>query len=421
MNERELEARLEQLERVRTWSPRVVSKMEALLRTDDDAKLFRINAVAFAMERGVDEKEAIDLFLHATKLGLFSMEWRLICPQCTDAVETFHTLGSIRSTYHCTLCRTDLETSLDDFIEVSFTVSASLRKLTLHDPDSLAIDDFCFKYHGSTATGPDGRPWQDEWRRRIRAEAGRFVPEPDELPAGRGVIEIENAMSRRAAIVAINPGPHGRPPQTILPRFLTGKQLFVTPAFADLFRAETIVRHGGLALRDLTFLFTDLKGSTELYDRIGDLRAFHLVDQHFEHLAGVVRRHDGVLVKTIGDAVMAAFASAEKATASAVEMLGTIERFNRERGGRDIVLKIGMHRGPAIAVTLNDRLDYFGQTINIAARTQALADGDEICLTDAVLESPGVSALLSDVELTSRETRLRGIERPLRIHRVRAS
>ncbi len=470
LDEAALEQKLEALERVRSWGPRVVSKLEGLLRVEDDVRLFRANALAFAAERGIDEAETVDLFLYATKLGIFTMEWQLICPQCTDAVETVHSLGSVGNTYHCSLCRKDLETSLDDLIQVTFTVSPALRRLRFHDPDTLDIEEFCFGYHFSAGThGVDGSKWIEQMRPflvmlgyvapgevrrfvtelhpgvlrgadrvhraelslpirsgapersqfRLRLEAGQFLTDVQELSPGPTIIEIENAMAKRAAVMAINAGGERGFPRSALPRFLSGKQLFVTQTFSELFRSETVGRRGGLALKDLTFLFTDLKGSTELYDRIGDLKAFHLVDQHFEHLAAVIRRRRGAVVKTIGDAVMATFAAPQEAVSAAADMLHTIEGFNRERGARDVILKIGVHSGPSIAVTQNERLDYFGQTVNIAARVQALAEGDEICLTDPVMTAPGVGELFAGLEVSSRETQLRGVRRPLRVYRVR--
>ena len=70
---------------------------------------------------------------------------------------------------------------------------------------------------------------------------------------------------------------------------------------------ETIKVDGGIGVKDITILFTDLKGSTALYERIGDLKAFSLVHRHFDSLEQVINNHNGAIVKTIGDAVMATF------------------------------------------------------------------------------------------------------------------
>ena len=142
-------------------------------------------------------------------------------------------------------------------------------------------------------------------------------------------------------------------------------------------------------------VFTDLKGSTELYERIGDLNVLALVQQHFERLTLVTVRHNGAIIKTLGDAVMAAFMRPADTVKAALAMRSEIARFNAERTEPDLILKVGLHRGAAIAVTFNDRLDYFGQSVNIAARVEALADGGEICLTREVNDAPEMRAILA--------------------------
>jgi class 3 adenylate cyclase len=190
---------------------------------------------------------------------------------------------------------------------------------------------------------------------------------------------------------------------------LTAKRLITTQTFRELFRAEQIKGTEGIGVRDITLVFTDLKGSTELYERIGDLNALALVRQHFERLADVTILHNGTIIKTLGDAVMAAFLTPADAVKAALAMRSEIRHFNTARAEPDLVLKVGMHRGAAIAVTLNDRLDYFGQTVNIAARVEGLADGDEICLTRDVHAAPDVQTILAPYKVSTTPARLKGL------------
>jgi len=132
-------------------------------------------------------------------------------------------------------------------------------------------------------------------------------------------------------------------------------------------------------------------------------------------LLDVTVRHQGAVTKTIGDAVMAAFPSALDAARAGLEMREAVEELNRGRLQRDFILKIGMHRGAAIAVTLNDRLDYFGQTVNIAARVQNLAGGDEICVTEDVHDAPGVADIFAPFVSRRTETELKGVDQPTRV------
>jgi class 3 adenylate cyclase len=124
------------------------------------------------------------------------------------------------------------------------------------------------------------------------------------------------------------------------------------------------------------------------------------------------------VVKTIGDAVMASFNSPADAVSAALDMLREIEAFNQAHGSREILLKVGVHRGPSIAVTLNERLDYFGQSVNIAARVQGLAEAEEICVTEAVWKAPGVQEQFKDLEVDAEDASLKGISSKMRIYRV---
>jgi class 3 adenylate cyclase len=147
-----------------------------------------------------------------------------------------------------------------------------------------------------------------------------------------------------------------------------------------------------LKITSLTFLFTDLKGSTALYERVGDLAAFDLVRAHFHALLEIISSEKGAVVKTIGDAVMATFVRPEHALAAGLRIRAAMAALNAQRATEDLIVKIGIHEGPCLAVMLNERQDYFGQTVNIAARVQSLSTSQEIHITGSVIESPAVSS-----------------------------
>src|SRR5262245_53564072 len=142
LNEALLDDKLGELEQLRAWSPRVVSKLESFLRADDEWALFRANPFTFAAERGVNEDEAVDLFLYASKIGIFQMTWNLLCPGCGAAVQSFGALRNVCAMFHCFLCSTDIETRLDDFVHVAFTVSPKIRTIPAHDVSTLSVEDY---------------------------------------------------------------------------------------------------------------------------------------------------------------------------------------------------------------------------------------------------------------------------------------
>ena len=172
-----------------------------------------------------------------------------------------------------------------------------------------------------------------------------------------------------------------------------------------------------VAIRRVTLLFSDLKGSTALYDAIGDAAAYGLVREHFAYLAGIVREHDGAIVKTIGDAVMAAFHEPLQGLRAAIAMQQRVAAFNAAHRA-PVILKLGLHEGPCIAVNLNDRLDYFGGTVNLAARLQGESRGGDIVLSAPLAASADAAGVIAGHEPRPETARLRGLADPVAFVRL---
>jgi class 3 adenylate cyclase len=190
----------------------------------------------------------------------------------------------------------------------------------------------------------------------------------------------------------------------------TAAEVTALQMFRDLFSSEALRPGHNISVGTLTVLFTDLRHSTRLYREIGDATAFGRVMNHFDILKRVIADRDGAIVKTIGDAVMAVFrhpANAMLAMLEAQELLA-----NPTDGTMPLTLKAGLHTGPCIAVTLNDRLDYFGSTVNMAARLEGLSCGSDVIISPAVFDDPKVRELLEsrDYDATSFEASLKGFE-----------
>ncbi len=491
LNDQLLDDKLAELEKVHAWSPRVISKLEALIRASDEYSLFRISPLQFAQERGLTENEAMDLFLYAAKIGLFEMDWHLICPVCAHVVESVSSLNHVHSRFLCNTCFAESTATMDDSIQVTFTISPSVRDIVFHHPGSLTSLDLTIKNHWPRGiiSDPGGFHLDELWTSytrlfefiqpgetrsvefeaeygtlhllsdlhvgtvapfflvgepignelqtlEFRLSAGKFNPvnrklapvtfklnersftinESGEVNAGPVRILVTSEMEAPGPLWIVNLPMDKTPQQLVFPPFLSGKRLLTNQTFRDLFRFENAATEA-LDVKDITFLFTDLKGSTELYDQIGDPQAYFLVRQHFEMLESVVALCSGALVKTIGDAVMASFMTPLDATRAAVAMLNQIQEFNRGISAK-LILKIGIHKGHSIVVTLNDRIDYFGQTVNIASRVQGLADGSEMCLTEDVYDFPGVGDLLHALRVSAEQAALKGVSETMKVYRV---
>ena len=445
----------------------VVAAIETVIRDGSDRKLCRINVLNFVAEHGLDEEKAISGFLHAARLGLLEMSWNVLCPGCGGVLDATQTLKSVhKEAYDCALCACGYEPTLDEMVEVAFTVSPRVRRIAAHDPQSLPIWEYFRQiFWGSGVELPeDGLEGILE---DITIEAMELPPGEKallslQLPAAfvivfepvthaahflevkgeptrerQNLTMIFNKIHSPTGTTEMRPGPlrlslDNRTDVRTLPSvwvagdalhhllgkrrpFLTAKRVLTNQTFRDIYRTDTLDVDQGLKITSLTFLFTDLKGSTALYDRVGDIVAYDLVREHFRVLHEIVASEGGAVVKTIGDAVMATFPTPDRALAAALRMRDSVQSLRD-----DLLVKIGIHEGPCLAVTLNDRLDYFGQTVNIAARVQSLADSRAIFATKSVIDNSQVSKMLQagKLKLTEQDAALRGVADRMTVYQI---
>jgi class 3 adenylate cyclase len=180
--------------------------------------------------------------------------------------------------------------------------------------------------------------------------------------------------------------------------------------FRELFSSEVLAPGQQLAVSHIAFLFSDLKGSTRLYEGLGDAPAYSRVNRHFDFIRQAVSRGGGSVVKTMGDGVMCAFHRLDDALRTAIRLQREVTGWCREQGIEPpLVLKVGVHHGPAIAMTANDRLDYFGRTVNLAARVAGASSGGDVVLLRHVLDQAD-PAITEGVAAVSFTAMLRGLD-----------
>ncbi len=451
--------------------PHAAAAIRREVETAPDLRLNRINALAFAGKHKLDEDAAIGAFVHAAKLGLFDMSWNALCPGCGGVLESTAALKSLdRSDYFCALCVASYEPNLDERVEVTFTVNSRVRRIAAHDPDTLPLPEYSRQVFWSSAVDlPDDFEALIERiaLNVIELERGEKGSMSLNVTAGKALVfepvthttifldvSGEPTTERRNlsllmsdehthnGVLKLQPGPvrisvENRSSRRTLPGvwllgdelhsvferrrpFLTATRVFSNQTFREIYRNGTLDSEQRFKITSLTFLFTDLRGSTALYDRVGDLAAFDLVRSHFGALISAVSTEGGAVVKTIGDAVMATFATPDRALRAAIRMRAAMREINHARGAEDLALNIGLHEGPCLAVMLDDRQDYFGQSVNIAARVQGLADPTAILATRAVVETPEAAKLLADggYDVTSSQKALRGVTEALKIYAI---
>jgi len=410
-------------------APELVDRLLEVIERADDLSLARLRPYALADDWGARRRAVLELCLLATRAGLLELSWDLLCPLCRGAKQRSETLGDIHPEIHCETCNIDFTANFERSVELTFRPNPAVR--------ALESREFCI---GGPQVTPHViaqqlLPPNDQRAINISLEAGRYRVRTLELRGGQFLLAAPDGAAE-AALRANSAGWPAEEPRLGLTSVLRlenatpQEQLFilermawsdqaVTAAevttlqlFRDLFANEALRPGERISVGSLTVMFTDLRDSTRMYREVGDAVAFGRVMSHFDVLREAINSEQGAVVKTIGDAVMAVFIHPLAALRAILKVQH--ELAHPPAGGHPLQLKAGIHYGPAIAVTLNDRLDYFGSTINLAARLESLSSTGGIVISDAVRNDPEVAdylVQLSDlVRVEAFAAKLKGFE-----------
>ncbi len=413
----------------------LAERLGAFLREGADADVTRVRPFALADAWGEDRRAVLRAFLHSVPAGLFELRWGLICPSCLGSAQQASSLEEITPEGHCQLCDISYDLDLDRAVEATFTPHPAVRRVT----------------EGIFCMGGPARFPHVLGQASVDAGATREL----EAPAAPGRYRL---FARGGAISTLEVDPAGAPAAeaTITPGGIQPSHLHVAPGaalrltsacpdgrhvklerlafastaatahtvstleeFRSLFAKDLLKRGTPLRVARTAILFSDLTGSTALYTSVGDAAAFRLVDDHFDVLREVIGAHEGAVVKTMGDAVLAAFVDVRQCVRAAVDALARFEAFRQgQTHGGLVGLKLGLYAGACYVVTANGALDYFGQTVNVASRVQHLAESGQVVLpedTFAALDEADRAAL----EVVERfEARVKGVEHPLALVRA---
>ncbi|MCA9682872.1 MAG: hypothetical protein KC457_11795 [Myxococcales bacterium] len=389
------------------------------VRTADDAELERLQVLPLARRWGLETEELLTCCLHATREALLDLSWEVICPHCRGPRTRANTLGDVPITDSCEACDLAFRTDGENALEVVFRVHPAIRDIpvvaycsaeparkshieiqqrlepgerrvlaTAQSPDAYRIrvrgrEDATLL---DVADGCEQSSWAWSVDQPLPATL-RLGPEPTLELSNGGDAPILVSVERRVwSADALRPG-----------------HLFSLQEFRDLFSQEYLDVDIQLAVGEQTIVFSDMVGSTKFYETRGDPEAFVEVKRHFTEVYEEVRVHHGAVVKTIGDAAMGAFSNPLDGLKASAAIL---RRFGPHRQDTPVRLRMSLHCGSCIAVNLNSGIDYFGSTVNLAAKLQALAEDGQIAMSGRIYQAPGVreyleaeGAVLTELEL----------------------
>ena len=403
-----LAGRLEVLER-HPVKKDVVERLVRWLRERPDDEVAQLRPFDLASAWKVERRDTLRTFLFATISGLLDMNWEITCPTCRVGASVVSDLGSVSTTVHCEACDIDYGVDFARHVEATFKISPALRRVTTSrycasspaflphvlaqtHVEAIAVIEVHMKLpipslHVRTL-------WERRFadvelttrplELRIHVDDESIRIEPSGIAGADAMTRVViNNVSAQDTVVLFERS--GWSADAVL-----GTTIASMPEFSGLFAAEAPAAGVELTIGHIAFLFSDLTGSTALYERVGDARAFAIVEEHFRQMEAVISNNGGAVVKTMGDAVMASFATPREAVTAALAMIAKHD----EEGAEGLGVKIGVHAGPCLAVRANERLDYFGTTVNIAARLQAKAQASEVVIMQSLAEDSAIATLI---------------------------
>ncbi len=392
--------------------PRVIDVLAQFLEHASDLELARMRPRAFAERFSLNEQQTIEAFLRASRLGLVELLWDVLCPSCRIPSSVQETLKSLKDHGHCEACNLGFELDLARSVEMIFRVHPEIRPV-------------------ETRTWCIGGPaWSRHVVAQLRLAAGeRFTCDLDLAPGAyviRGprlpfIIEFrvahQGTMSRAEFQLS-------RPPSTRTPLVLaadsqvinlmndggvdqliriertasahdalTAAQATSLALFRELFPGEVLAGDQIVSVSHVTVMQVSMHDTANLYEQLGEIAAFKHVRGQLDRMLRIVKDSSGAVVKTIGEGLLASFPTAHQAITAALALLdrGSDAALPGADGSQ---LSVVVHTGSAMAATLDDRLDYFGNTMRLLQRMNQLADSGSLLLTARVFEHREVQAML---------------------------
>lgn len=294
--------------------------------------LFHINIYYLAKQWQVAKKELLHAFVAAVAKKTFILEWQIHCPHCGQLVKEVSCLQEITSKNFCKSCQLSFNNCIDTNIEVFFSVHPQKKKLPTSFKEKYLRENQQAKFCS----------WQNQ-------------------------------------------------------HTIYGIDIIQSPVFYQLLSKskDFLLPQQDLHLAHNNILFVSIKNFTQLYSNCGDSQTFQMLKKYLASLEKVICRNDGIVVKTMGDVLMAAFSKTEHALEAALEAQVTLLLFYKNKTDQEkIEARMGLSSGEMLLATANNQLDYFGKTVNIANQIHSLARKNSVVFSQEIFSLPSSKRII---------------------------
>jgi len=419
----------------------LVSKLESFIKNSSDLEVTKIRPFELAYQWRQDPMEFLRFCLYSVKAGVMDLIWQVLCPNCGAGTQEVSNFNEFLPDSHCSTCQIEFGIDFAKSVEALFRVHHSIRDAhkviyCIGGPANMPQIQAQFRIQPHEKR--DERVKFENGKIRIRsyhfkdiiyrlisidedaetyftvhATPEGLVADQTNLKEGTVDISLVNDLEDEILLVIEH--------ENYLKFTATAARVLTLQEFRDLFPSLALSPGIQIAFSDLVLLFTDLKDSTAMYETVGDSKAFEFVQNHFKFITEIIRKNNGAIVKTMGDAIMASFIGPKDAFQAALDIQLAWDSFIKSGfSNTSVQLKIGLHKGTAYAVNEMNNQDYFGSMVNEASRIETKSNGGDIVFSKDILEDPGVKFILSSKALTPEPftAQLKGLVENRTLYRV---
>jgi len=363
----------------------IMSNVYELICSGDELDLYRIRTKELALKWNIDYKQLLEYFILLSHCEILYISWDIICPSCLGPRTQTKELVDLLNIDHCPSCKINFETSSENSIEITFKINEKIRRVKqLQFCAAQPARKRHIKIQWSFSSKDKWKELnlaQGQYRIRLLGDANSSLLNIS--PTGEQQCDMNESKDHyHLAPLFKLVFPKISSKETLIieeleldPMALRPRDLFAQNIFKRFFKNQDLGDGVQLHLGEQTILFTDIISSTKFYEGQGDKKAFEYIKDHFKELYTIFESHHGIIIKTIGDAVMASFPTPENALSATKEMH---QVFDSSHTKFPFQLRASAHIGNVIGVNQDTGIDYFGNTVNVAAKLQAIAEDQQL-------------------------------------------
>lgn len=393
-------------------NPAAVEALGKTLASAPDQEAARIRPLPLARRLGLPEREMVDACLIGAASGLLVPLWDVICPTCKIPSSIEDSLSAIKAHAFCPACSVGFSVDLANSVELIFRAHPDLRSSEIrtyciggpaHSPHAAAQlvlkDGERLRFELSLEEGSyELRTTRDDWRVPFRVEIdhgpsrmelclspGTPPSAPPVLAAGTQSFEIINRAGGERVFRLERAAPRSDA--------FSAADAAIHPLFRQLFPEQTFREGELISLESISLLITDLHEPEKLYESLGEVEMLGVLHRHLRGLAVLVEEGGGTVLKAQSHGLVEAFPKVSDAIAVGVKV---VSPWADGEGERRLPVTAAVHRGPAMAATVSERIDYFGRTVTRLSSLLRLAGPGQVVASEEVAEEPGIEALWTE-------------------------